>query len=138
MTPNLVEALSTLTELTKTCEPMTSFITREVNLYLDVLRTYGKRDKLSETDVHILCARLLDLAQIAPLAGEAAPREPSQELPIALDMDAFGKSVNLPVGTPLKKYNQGKPIEHDEKPASSLKIVKPKAQPAEASDEARL
>lgn len=65
----LVEAFTTLTDLTKTSEPMVTFLTREVNLYLDVLRVYGKRDKLTETDLHILFARLLDLAQIQPLAG---------------------------------------------------------------------
>ena len=118
MTITLVDALTTITDLTKTQEPMVSFITREVNLYLDVLRVYGKRDKLSETDVHILCARLLDLAQIAPLA-----EPPASTIP-------FGP------GKPINMDDLGNEIER--KPTASLKILKPKAQPEEVSNEIRL
>lgn len=125
----LIEALTTITELTKSSEPMTTFITREVNLYLDVLRVYGKRDKLTETDVHILCARLLDLAQIAPLSGEPAPGQVGMAA-VGLEYKQDGTIGPIPI-----PENEKSPVLRMYAPKRSK--ASPQA-PTEAQDEARL
>jgi hypothetical protein len=125
----LVEALQVLNDLTKTREPMVTFITREVNLYLDVLRIYGKRDKLSETDVHILVARLLDLAQIGPLA------EPGQgDAGVAKHVDAIEKQVQS-LTAELITHNEPSPVV---KMYAPKKAKVPETQAPEVDHETRL
>lgn len=128
---DLSKSFTTITEVMKSSEPMATFITREVNLFLDVLRVYGKRDKLSETDLHVLFSRLLDLAQVQPLPtpepGAAAVGIEFNEAgkPVPIDMDNLRSEIEQP--SPVVKMYAPKP-----RPSKPTQI------PPEASDEARL
>ena len=79
----LVEALTKLTDLTKTQEPMTSFITREVNLYLDVLPSGSIKLNFPDRSVEDMKdSCVLDVADAASLEQEGL------KLTIAVKRDA--------------------------------------------------
>lgn len=117
-------ALRTICETTRLDTPMASYICREVNLYLDVIRTEGKREIFSLTDLHVLFTRLHDLAQVQPLV---IPEQPV----VPVNLDKLEQETNHgPGGVTYLKPGQvpfGKP--------TSLTLSRPAPQAKETPHE---
>lgn len=111
----LADALRTITEITRSDSPMAEYITREFNLYLDVLRTEGKRVKMNVADLHVFFTRLHDLAQVQPL-------DLPETKPAPVDLDKLAQATRPPEVVPF-----GKP--------TPLTLSRPAAKTPETKDE---
>lgn len=118
----LAKALGTLAQLPQDSFSMT-YLTREVNVYLDVVRFQGERQHLSRTDLSVLFQRMLDLAQVQPVQETTDQPAVSEGAKAAL----VGEIAQIAPGP--GKINST-PIPSDEpSPAASLKLFKPRESP---------
>lgn len=81
MTNPTSSALSTLSSLDAEDEIL-RLLTRELNLYSEVLRLRGQRFLFSPSDLRVVFHRMLDVATIAPVGksnGADKPRDLDQE-----------------------------------------------------------
>jgi hypothetical protein len=65
--PTIPEALAALCDLSMT-DPLFTRLVREHNHYIDCLHSRGDRYVLNSQDFHVLLCRMLDIAQIEPIA----------------------------------------------------------------------
>lgn len=87
--PSLAQSLAVLANIDG---HSLAYLTREANLYLDVLRVQGERQVLTQGDLHVLFARMLDIAQIEPLPQD----QPQQAYPNLQAIEAEVKPPRFP------------------------------------------
>lgn len=102
--PPLVDCLRRLQSLTPT-DPALIFLTKEINLYLEVIRIHGERTYLSPMDLKILFARMTDLMAIGPVHQ---PKPDPKEIPIGeIDLDQMEASMKRAPGPAVPKFLTG-------------------------------
>jgi len=105
--PALFLACRSLASLGLT-DPRLVYLTKEINLYLEVLRSQGQREYLSPYDLKTLFARMTDLATISPnLRHEEKAKTPIQapgslEPDLKLDLDEIANAAKRSAVIPPK------------------------------------
>lgn len=109
----IIEALHILSTI-PVSSPSLAFLAREFNLFSQVLREQGLRTMFTATDLSLMFARMLDIAQVKPLSlptadpGQHAHEHLDESKPIPIDLDNIESSARGPAT--LKLFSGGKSL----------------------------